>query len=63
MNKEDFVITLTFGDVAENHVGMEQIGNMVDINQGFNLDDLKQIKKTFTKLNIKFINFTNFIQN
>jgi len=53
MNKEDFVITLTFGDVAENHVGMEQIGNMVDINQGFNLDDLKQIKKTFTKLNIK----------
>ena len=63
MNKEDFVITLTFGDVAENHVGMEQIGNILDINQGFNLDDLKQIKKTFTKLNIKFINFTNFIQN
>lgn len=53
MNQEKSVITLTFGDMAENHVGMEQIGNKVDIGQGFNLDDLKQIKKNFAKLNIK----------
>jgi len=53
MNQEKSIITLTFGDMAENHVGMEQIGNKVDIGQGFNLDDLKEIKKNFAKLNIK----------
>ncbi len=47
------VITLTFGDMAENHVGMEQIGKIVDVGQGFNLDDLKEIKNIFSKLGVK----------
>jgi len=37
-------ITLTFGDMAENHVGMEQIGSMVAEGEGFKLDDLKTIQ-------------------
>ncbi len=44
---ENSVITLTFGDMAENHVGMEQIGKIVEEGEGFNLNDLKQIKNTF----------------
>ena len=39
-------ITLTFGDMAENHVGMEQIGQMVAAGQGFQLDDLQTIQHT-----------------
>ena len=39
-------ITLTFGDMAENHVGMEQIGHMVAAGQGFQLDDLQTIQRT-----------------
>ena len=38
-------ITLTFGDMAENHVGMEQIGHMVAAGQGFQLDDLQTIQR------------------
>lgn len=46
-NKMDLksFVTLTFGDMAENHVGMEQIGEMVDEGQGFNLDDLLSVKE------------------
>jgi hypothetical protein len=38
------LITLTFGDMAENHVGMEQIGQMVAEGQGFQLADLQAIQ-------------------
>lgn len=38
-------ISLTFGDVAENHKGMQQIGTLAD--EGFNLDDLMHIKTQF----------------
>lgn len=38
------VITLTFGDMAENHKGMEQIGTMVAPGQGFDTRDLHEIK-------------------
>lgn len=38
------LITLTFGDMAENHVGMEQIGSMVAPGEGFQLADLEAIK-------------------
>jgi hypothetical protein len=37
-------ITLTLGDMAENHVGMEQIGKMVEAGQGFQLEDLQYIQ-------------------
>jgi len=40
------LITLTFGDMAENHVGMEQIGQMVAEGQGFHLEDLQAIQRT-----------------
>ena len=48
---ENSTITLTFGDVGENHKGMQKIGNMVEKGDGFNLTDLKEIKKKFKKLN------------
>jgi hypothetical protein len=38
-------ITITFGDRAENHVGMQQIGTLSD--KGFNLDDLIRFKNYF----------------
>jgi len=37
--------SLTFGDVAENHKGMQKIGNLSD--HGFNLNDLMNIKNVF----------------
>ncbi len=40
MNSSNSVITLTFGDSAENHVGMEKLGSMVPEGQGFQTDDL-----------------------
>lgn len=44
------VITLTFGDRAENHVGMEQLGQMVEEGQGFNYKDLLAIQTKFDRL-------------
>ena len=35
MNSKTSTITLTFGDMAENHVGMEQIGAKVTKGEGF----------------------------
>jgi hypothetical protein len=37
------VITLTFGDCAENHVGMQKMGKLAD--EGFHLADLEHIKQ------------------
>jgi hypothetical protein len=37
--------TLTFGDQAENHVGMQKIGLLAS--EGFSIDDLKNAKKVF----------------
>ena len=65
IHKSMSVITLKFGDMAENHVGMEQIGKIVDVGEGFNLEDLKLYKSnmekigcecTLTKLNLVDIN-------
>lgn len=39
------VITLTFGDVGENHKGMQMIGQKVERGDGFNYVDLVEIKK------------------
>lgn len=38
-------ISLTFGDVAENHKGMQKIGKIAD--DGFNLQDLNDIMNVF----------------
>ena len=53
MSSKHELITLTFGDMAENHVGMEQIGKMVDKDQGFNIDDLNIIKNNMEELGSK----------
>jgi hypothetical protein len=40
-------ITITFGDVAENHVGNQQIGELSA--EGFTVDDLKAIQNRFVR--------------
>jgi len=47
MNREKSTITLTFGDMAENHVGMERIGVKVGEGEGFDLKDLEEMKNNF----------------
>ncbi len=44
-------ITITFGDVAENHVGMQKIGNLAP--EGFSHEDLVSISEYFSKLGAK----------
>jgi hypothetical protein len=55
--------TLTFGDVAENHKGMQMIGNKS--NEGFTYSDLKQIKSWFKNkypdAKIKIIKLHNYL--
>jgi alkylated DNA repair dioxygenase AlkB len=46
------VVTITMGDVAENHVGMEQLGTQVGVGDGFNLKDLKEMKKQLKLIGI-----------
>ena len=41
------VVSLTFGDQGENHVGMEKVGSMVNTGEGFNLADFKKWRKLF----------------
>lgn len=52
MNVERSTITLTFGDQAENHVGMEKLGKMVESGMGFHLDDLEAIKLRFEEIGV-----------
>ena len=53
MNSSNSVITLTFGETAENHVGMEKIGTLVPEGQGFSITDLQEIKESIqTLLNV-----------
>ena len=47
------IITITCGDVAENHIGNQQIGNLVAKGQGFNLGNLENASKKFKKLGYK----------
>ncbi len=45
MDFDNHAITLTYGDQAENHKGMEKIGQMAD--SGFTLADLQTCKQRF----------------
>lgn len=47
MDSSKSTITLTFGDAAENHVGMEQLGRRLEAGAGFALKDLLEIQKHF----------------
>src|SRR3990172_10539367 len=45
-------ITLTFGEVAENHRGMQKIGNGV-VDSGFNLNEMEMAKLKFEEKGYK----------
>jgi len=47
MDSTKSVVTLTFGDSAENHVGMETIGTMVSSGDGYTVAELETIQETF----------------
>ena len=47
MNSTSSVITLTFGDSAENHVGMEKIGSIVSKGNGFTPEELAVFSTQF----------------
>jgi hypothetical protein len=50
MNSQNSVITLTFGDSAENHVGMEKIGTMVSEGEGFSVAELERLQEKLNTL-------------
>jgi predicted NAD-dependent protein-ADP-ribosyltransferase YbiA (DUF1768 family) len=52
---KNFVITITFGEVAENHAGMEQIGKMKELGGGLNLKDFKKAKEKFENMGFECI--------
>jgi hypothetical protein len=47
MEENEYVITLTFGECAENHVGMQKLGKIKKKGEGVNLDDLKNTQNIF----------------
>lgn len=47
------IITITCGDVAENHVGNQQIGRLVAKGHGFNKKDLDAAAEKFKKMGYK----------
>ena len=47
------VITVTFGDSGENHVGNQQIGRMVKEGEGFNYQDFIEAKSNAEKLGLR----------
>ena len=53
MDEQKSVFTLTLGDQAENHKGMEILGKMVEKGQGFNFEDLLTIQDNLSKIKIK----------
>lgn len=56
-------ISLTLGDRAENHFGMQLIGNLAK--EGFTLKDLKKIKNKFNSKNVEceFINLKDYLDD
>lgn len=47
MDSTKSVVTLTFGDSAENHVGMEKIGSMVSSGDGYTVEELEAIQDKY----------------
>lgn len=50
------VITLTFGDAAENHVGMEMIGSRGKAGTGFTVEELRAIGSAFDGADLYMLN-------
>lgn len=53
MDPVNSTITLTFGDQAENHVGMQKLGQLAAEGAGFNKNDLLEIQNKFEKMGAK----------
>lgn len=53
MDSKKEVITLTFGDCAENHKGMEMIGETAKVGEGFTLADLRSAQANFESIGCK----------
>jgi hypothetical protein len=49
MNRNS-VVTLTFGDQAENHAGMEKLGELVSEGEGFQLEDLINMRDKWEEI-------------
>ena len=54
--------TLTFGDQAENHVGMQKIGKMAE--SGFSLEDLKKAQEWFESqgVTVQIVHLNPFLE-
>ena len=59
------VVTITFGDSGENHVGNQQIGVKVKTGQGFNYDDFVNAKEKAENMgfNVEIIDLKSLIQD
>lgn len=51
--KDDFVITLTFGEVAENHKGMQLLGYIAKEGEGLSIEDFQEAKIKFENKGFK----------
>ena len=49
-------ISLTFGDAGENHVGMELLGEKVEVGNGFSVEELEEIRDRLVleEFNVEF---------
>jgi len=63
MDTTSSVVTITFGEQAENHAGMEKIGSLGEKGQGFHLDDLLIIKSIFEEKDntVQLYNLNEFL--
>ena len=50
-DKEEYVATITFGDCAENHVGMQKLGELSE--RGMGLDDIENTQTLFESKGFK----------
>ena len=59
------VVTITFGDSGENHVGNQMIGQKVDVGQGFTYDDFVAARDRAQKMgfNAEIIDLRDLIRN
>lgn len=55
--ENNITYTITFGDCAENHIGMQKIGNEIDT--GFTYNDLLYIRSVFNEYDTELINLKN----
>jgi hypothetical protein len=56
IDMKNSVFTLTFGDAAENHVGMEMIGAKGSEGSGFTVDELRTFSESFENSELHILN-------